>query len=68
MAIHGFMRRKERFKMKEYVFTGIWSWACYADSGEEAWKQFNECYLDEIDCNFYNVNVEEIEDNESLSD
>lgn len=54
--------------MKEYVFTGIWSWACYADSGEEAWKQFNECYLDEIDCNFYNVNVEEIEDNESLSD
>ena len=48
--------------MKEYVFTGTWSYACYANSKEEAWQKFDDCYLEDIHCNFNNVEVEEIED------
>ena len=50
--------------MKEYVFTGIWSYSCYAESEEEAWEKLDDCYLEDICCNFHNVNVEEIGENE----
>lgn len=48
--------------MKKYVFTGTWSYSCYANFENEAWDKLNEC--DEIDCNFYDVEVEEIEEDE----
>ena len=50
--------------MKEYIFTGIWSYACYANSKDEAWDKFNECGLDEICCYTENVEVEEIGEDE----
>ena len=50
--------------MKEYVFTGIWSYSCYADSENEAWKKFDDCYLEDICCDFYTVGVEEIGEDE----
>lgn len=50
--------------MKEYVFTGTWSWGCYADSEDEAWEKFNECEVDEIDINFDFPEVEEIGEDE----
>lgn len=50
--------------MKEYVFTGIWSYSCYANSEDEAWQKFNDCYLEDIYCNFDNVEVEEIGEDE----
>lgn len=51
-------------KMKEYVFTGIWSYSCYANSEDEAWDKFDTCALDEIDCDFYNIEVKEIGEDE----
>lgn len=47
--------------MKEYVFTGTWSFSCYAESEEEARKKYNDCGVDEIDIDFSFPEVEEIE-------
>lgn len=50
--------------MKEYVFTGIWVYSCYANSKDEAWDKFNDCCIEEIDCDFDNIEVEEIGEDE----
>lgn len=50
--------------MKSYVFTGIWSFSCYADSKEEAWEKFNDCDLSEICIYTDGAEAEEIGEDE----
>ena len=47
-------------KEKRYVFSGVWSWECWATSEEEARKQFNNDWTDvELDLDHYEVEVDE---------
>ena len=48
-------------KEKYYIFSGMWSWGCWAFSEEEARKQFDNTFLDEfdIDTDNYKIKVEE---------
>ena len=61
MALQAQLNERKN-KMKEYVFTGIWSYSCYANSEDEAFEKFNDCYPEDIYCNFDNIEVEEIEE------
>jgi len=47
-------------KEKRYVFSGVWSWECWATSEEEARKQFNDDWTDvELDLDHYEIEVDE---------
>jgi hypothetical protein len=48
-------------KQNHYTFSGVWSWDCWAENEEEARKQFNEVYSEDldIDCDHIEVEVDE---------
>lgn len=50
--------------MKEYVFTGTWSYICYANSRTEAIEKFSNSSIDEVDHHFDFHNIEEIGEDE----
>ena len=49
-------------KQQYYIFTGEWSWGCYATSEEDAKRQFEDAFYDElsIDDQTYEVRVEDV--------
>lgn len=47
--------------MKEYIFTGTWSYTCCANSKVEAIKKFSNSSIDEVDHQFDFHNIKEIE-------
>lgn len=49
-------------KPKTYVFSGIWSFTVIAKSKEEAIKMYDEAYIEDIDIDDSNYNLEVIED------
>ena len=48
-------------KEKYYIFNGTWSWGCWATNEEDARKQYDDIFLDElsIDANNFKIKVEE---------
>lgn len=48
--------------MKEYVFTGTWSYTCYANSKTEAIKKFSNSSVNEVDHHFDFHDIKEIEE------
>lgn len=46
-------------KEKYYIFSGSWSWGCWAFNEEEARKQFDEVYSEELDIDWDHIEVEE---------
>ncbi len=49
-------------KEKYYIFSGMWSWGCWAFSEEEARKQFDNTFLDEFDIDTDNCKIKVEED------
>lgn len=48
-------------KEKYYIFSGSWYWGCWATDEEDARKQYDDIYLDDIniDADNYKIKVEE---------
>lgn len=59
VRIHGYQPPKP--KEKYYIFSGFWSWGCWATSEEDARKQYDDIYLDDlsIDTDNFVIEVEE---------
>jgi len=61
VRIHGYQPPKP--KEKYYIFSGVWSWGCWAADEEDARKQFDDADLmsDEIniDCDHVEIEVDE---------
>ena len=59
VRIHDYQPPKP--KKKCYVFSGVWSWSCWAENEEEARKQFDEVYSEDldIDCDHIEIEVDE---------
>ena len=59
VRIQGYQPPKS--KEKYYIFSGEWSWGCWATDENEARKQFDDTFLDElsIDTNNFKIEVEE---------
>jgi len=58
VRIHGYQPPKP--KKKHYVFSGVWSWDCWATNEEEARKQFDDdfVYVD-LDLDHIEIEVDE---------
>lgn len=59
VRIHGYQPPEP--KKKHYIFSGMWTWDCWAVNKDEAYTQFNNTFLDkfDIDTNNYKITVEE---------
>ena len=43
---------------KYYVFSGVWSWGCWATDADEARDKFDDADLDDFDIDFSHVEME----------
>lgn len=54
-------KRKPEPKERYYTFSGMWSWGCWAKSEDDAKRQFDAIYYDDIsiDDSHYKIEVED---------
>ena len=60
VRIHGYQPPKP--KEKYYIFSGMWSWGCWATNEEEARKQFDDTFFDELSIDTDDLKIEVEED------
>ena len=57
VRIQGYQKPK-KIQRKYYLFSGCWSWGCWAKDEKEAHMLFNDAYYDEIDMDFDHFQME----------
>ena len=50
--------KREKPKNKYYTFSGMWSWGCWAENIDDAKRQFEDVYNEDIDIDTDHVEIE----------
>ena len=50
--------KREKPKKKFYTFSGVWSWGCWADSIDDAKRQLEGAYIEDIDIETDHMEIE----------